>query len=41
MRKLLLQLDSSRLPSVFDRVVAYDGGADEVWRAATGEAPPE
>src|SRR2546428_10265031 len=30
MRKLLLQLDSSRLPSVFDRVVAYDGGADEV-----------
>src|SRR5881397_431638 len=29
MRKLLLQLDSSRLPSVFDRVVAY-GGADEV-----------
>src|SRR5438093_11734412 len=30
MHKLLLQLDSSRLPSVFDRVVAYDGGADEV-----------
>jgi hypothetical protein len=30
MKKLLLQLDSSRLPSVFDRVVAYDGGADEV-----------
>src|ERR1041385_6816461 len=30
MRKLLLQLDSSRLPSVFDRVVAYDGGAEEV-----------
>ncbi len=30
MRKLLLQLDSSRLSSVFDRVVAYDGGADEV-----------
>src|SRR2546429_9486474 len=30
MRKLLLQLDSSRVPSVFDRVVAYDGGADEV-----------
>lgn len=29
-RKLLLQLDSSRLPSVFDRVVAYDAGADEV-----------
>ncbi|HUL03498.1 MAG TPA: NADP-dependent methylenetetrahydromethanopterin/methylenetetrahydrofolate dehydrogenase [Gemmatimonadales bacterium] len=30
MRKLLLQLDSSPLPSVFDRVVAYDAGADEV-----------
>ena len=30
MRKILLQLDSSRLPSVFDRVVAYDAGADEV-----------
>lgn len=30
MRKLLLQLDTSPHPSVFDRVVAYDGGADEV-----------
>ena len=30
MRNLLLQLDSSPLPSVFDRVVAYDGGADEI-----------
>ena len=30
MRTLLLQLDSSPLPSVFDRVVAYDAGADEV-----------
>src|SRR6266704_3561287 len=30
MRKLLLQLDSSKLPSVFDRVVAYDAGAEEV-----------
>jgi hypothetical protein len=30
MRKLLLQLDTSPYPSVFDRVVAYDGGADEV-----------
>jgi methylenetetrahydrofolate/methylenetetrahydromethanopterin dehydrogenase (NADP+) len=29
-RKLLLQLDASPLPSVFDRVVAYDAGADEV-----------
>jgi hypothetical protein len=30
MRKLLLQLDSAPLPSVFDAVVAYDGGADEL-----------
>jgi threonine dehydrogenase-like Zn-dependent dehydrogenase len=30
MRKLLLQLDSSRLPSVFDQVVAYDAAADEI-----------
>src|SRR6266699_4825801 len=30
MRKLLLQLDSSQRPSAFDRVVAYDAGADEV-----------
>lgn len=30
MLKLLLQLDSSRLPSVFDQVVAYDAGADRV-----------
>jgi methylenetetrahydrofolate/methylenetetrahydromethanopterin dehydrogenase (NADP+) len=30
MRKLLLQLDTSPQPSVFDRVVAYDGGADEI-----------
>ena len=30
MRKLLLQLDSSRLPSVFDQVVGYDAGADAV-----------
>jgi hypothetical protein len=30
MRKLLLQLDSNRLPSVFDRVVGYDAGADEI-----------
>ena len=29
-RKLLLQLDTSPHPSVFDRVVAFDGGADEV-----------
>jgi methylenetetrahydrofolate/methylenetetrahydromethanopterin dehydrogenase (NADP+) len=30
MRKLLLQLDSSRLPSSFDQVVAYDAGAEVV-----------
>ena len=30
MRKLLLQLDTSPHPSVFDRVVGYDGGADAV-----------
>ena len=30
MRKLLLQLDTSPHPSVFDRIVAYDAGADEV-----------
>lgn len=30
MKKLLLQLDSSRLPSVFDQVVAYDAGADQI-----------
>lgn len=30
MRNLLLQLDSSRHPSVFDQVVAYDGGADQI-----------
>jgi len=30
MRNLLLHLDSSPLPSVFDRIVAFDGGADEV-----------
>jgi len=29
-RNLLLQLDTSPQPSVFDRVVAYDAGADEV-----------
>jgi hypothetical protein len=30
MRKLLLQLDTDRLPSAFDAVVAYDAGADHV-----------
>jgi hypothetical protein len=30
-RKILIQLDSSPQPSVFDRVVALDAGADEVF----------
>jgi hypothetical protein len=30
MKKLLLHLDTSPNASVFDRIVAYDGGADEV-----------
>lgn len=40
MRRLLLQLDSSPHPSVFDRVVALDGGADEAmsYGGVTAEA---
>jgi hypothetical protein len=30
MRRLLVHLDGDRLPSAFDRIVAYDAGADEV-----------
>lgn len=30
MKKLLFQFDTDRCPSVFDAVVAYDGGADHV-----------
>ena len=30
MKRLLVQLDTSPQPSVFDRVVAHDGGADDV-----------
>ena len=30
MRKLLLHLDTDRHPSAFDRIVAYDAGADDV-----------
>ena len=30
MKKLLLQLDPDHQPSAFDRIVAYDAGADEV-----------
>jgi hypothetical protein len=39
MRKLLLHLDTDRLPSAFDRIVAGDAGADEVLSyGAVGEA---
>jgi hypothetical protein len=38
-RKLLLQLDTSSQPSVFDRIVALDGGADEVM--SYGAVTPE
>ena len=30
MKKLLYQFDTDAIPSVFDSVVAYDGGADNV-----------
>ncbi|MGH7577344.1 MAG: methylene-tetrahydromethanopterin dehydrogenase N-terminal domain-containing protein, partial [Longimicrobiales bacterium] len=30
MKRLLIQLDGDRLPSAFDRIVAYDAGADHV-----------
>ncbi len=30
MKKILVQLDSDEYPSLFDRIVAYDAGADEV-----------
>src|SRR5574340_84881 len=39
MRKLLLQLDSSRLASTFDEVVAHDAGADAIMsRGGVAEA---
>jgi hypothetical protein len=38
-RKILIQLDSDPQPSVFDRVVAIDAGADEVF--AYGGVTPE
>ena len=40
MRTLLLHLDTSVHPSAFDRIVALDGGADEVlsYGAVTGDA---
>src|SRR2546425_3987043 len=33
-RKILIQLDSDALPSVFDRVVAVDAGAEEIFSYA-------
>ncbi|GFP29040.1 hypothetical protein HKBW3S33_02456, partial [Candidatus Hakubella thermalkaliphila] len=30
MKKVLVQLDSDRLPSLFDRIVAYDADIDVV-----------
>jgi methylenetetrahydrofolate/methylenetetrahydromethanopterin dehydrogenase (NADP+) len=39
MKKLLFQFDTDPLPSVFDTVVAYDGGADHV--AAYGGVNPQ
>lgn len=38
-RKILIQLDTDPLPSVFDRVVAIDAGADEVF--SYGGVTPE
>src|SRR5262249_9637006 len=38
MKKLLLQLDPDRNPSAFDRIVAYDAGADEVLSYGGGTA---
>jgi hypothetical protein len=39
MRKILIQIDPDPLPSVFDRVVAHDAGADEVF--SYGNVKPE
>src|SRR2546423_2636277 len=38
-RKILIQYDSDAQPSVFDRVVAIDAGADEVF--SYGDVQPE
>src|SRR5688500_16688130 len=38
-RKILIQLDSDPLPSVFDRVVAVDAGAEDVF--SYGGVKPE
>ena len=34
MKKLLFHFDTDAIPSVFDTVVAYDGGADHVTQLA-------
>jgi hypothetical protein len=39
MKKLLLQLDSAPHASVFDQVVAYDAGADEIMSTSGIKAP--
>ncbi len=39
MKKILIQLDTDPLPSTFDRVVAVDAGADEVF--SYGDITPE
>ncbi|MBX3440488.1 MAG: bifunctional NADP-dependent methylenetetrahydromethanopterin dehydrogenase/methylenetetrahydrofolate dehydrogenase, partial [Planctomycetaceae bacterium] len=39
MKRILIQLDTDPLPSSFDRVVAIDAGADEVF--AYGGVTPE
>lgn len=40
MKKLLFQLDTDPIPSVFDTVVAYNGGMDQrAGRGGRGEHP--
>ncbi|HET6324637.1 MAG TPA: methylene-tetrahydromethanopterin dehydrogenase N-terminal domain-containing protein, partial [Planctomycetaceae bacterium] len=39
MRRILIQLDTDAVPSVFDRVVAVDAGVDEVF--SYGGVTPE
>jgi hypothetical protein len=38
MKKLLYQFDTDALPSVFDNVVGYDGGADHISAYGTVDA---
>ncbi|HET9983380.1 MAG TPA: NAD(P)-dependent methylenetetrahydromethanopterin dehydrogenase [Longimicrobiales bacterium] len=39
MRRLLVQLDGDRLPSLFDRIVGYDAGAEDVLSYGGVEEP--